>query len=169
MTVTRKPCSLGIERCHPRNLAEHIHCVARHSETPAKELAERIGVPYDWFVKRTSDSGRAEAPTWLMVALAIHTGRTDHIEAEAHSADLVCYRMPKGNTPTDRQTADVLREIGEWLTVLSTRIADGSVCEDDIAAIDKEWREAVNVGSALMDTLRSRVERPRPQIVGGMR
>lgn len=165
MTVTRKPCSLGIERCNPRNLAEHIHCVARHSEIPAKELAERIGIPYDWFVKRTSDSGRAEAPTWLMVALAIHTGRTDHIEAEAHSADLVCYRMPKGNTPTDRQTADVLREIGEWLTVLSTRIADGTVCEDDIAAIDKEWRDAVNVGSALMDTLRARVERPRPQAV----
>jgi hypothetical protein len=169
MTVTRKPCSLGIERCSPRNLAEQIHCVARHSDISAKELAERIGVPYDWFVKRTSDSGRAEAPTWLMVALAIHTGRTDHIQAEAHSAGLVCYEVPKGTTPTDKQTADVLREFGEWLTVMATRIGDGIVSEDDIVAIAKEWHEHLNVGSALMDTLKARVERPRPQIVGGAR
>lgn len=166
MTVTRKPCSLGIERCHPRNVAEHIHCVARHSDIPAKELAERIGVPYDWFVKRTSDSGRAEAPTWLMVALAIHTGRTEHIEAGAHSADLICYRMPRGTTPTEMQTADVLKEFGEWLTVLGSRLADGDVSDDDMAAIEKEWHEHLNVGAALMDTLKARVQRPRPQIVG---
>lgn len=169
MTANRSSCNLGVERCQPRNLAERIHCVARHSHVPAKELADRIGVPYDWFVKRTSDSGRADSPSWLMVALAIHTGRTEHIEAEAHSADLICYRMPKGATVTEKQTADVLKEFGEWLAVLGARLADGDVNEDDVAAIDKEWREHINVGAALMDTLKARVQRPRPQAVGGQR
>lgn len=169
MTVNRSSCTLGTERCEPRSVAEHTHCVARHSEKAAQKLAENIGCGYDWFTKATSDAGKAITPSWLMLALAINTGRTEHIEALAHEAGLICYPMPKGHTSTDRQTADVLREVGEWLTVLSTRIADGTVDDDDIAAIDKEWRDAVNVGSALMDTLRSRVQRPRPQAVGGAR
>lgn len=169
MTVNRVPCSLGVERCDPRGVAEHTHCVARHSEKGAQKLAESIGVGYDWFTKVTSDSGKAVSPAWLMLALAINTGRTEHIEALAHEAGLVCYQLPKGHTSTDRQTADVLREFGEWLAVMSTRISDGAVDEDDITAIDKEWRDAVNVGEALMSTLRARVQRSRPQIVGGAR
>ena|SRR5688572_29674358 len=101
-----------------------------------------------------------------MLALAINTGRTEHIEALAHEAGLICYRVPKGETPTEKQTADVLREFGEWLTVLSTRMSDGNICDDDIAAIETEWRQHLNVGAALMDSLKARVSRPRPQIVG---
>jgi hypothetical protein len=166
MTVNRSACTLGIERCNPRNVAEHTHCVGRHSEKSAQRLAEGIGVGYDWFTKATSDSGKASAPAWLMLALAINTGRTEHIEALAHEAGLICYRVPKGETPTEKQTADVLREFGEWLTVLSTRMSDGNICDDDIAAIETEWRQHLNVGAALMDSLKARVSRPRPQIVG---
>jgi hypothetical protein len=173
MTQNRVPCTLGVEKCSGRTLVDRIFCVARHSETPARTLAQNVGYDYERFTKRTSDSlPRAEAPTWLMLALAKHTGRTEHIEALASEAGLVCYRKPTGNSSTERKAADVLREVGEFLTALADRAGDGDdVSHEDVDVLMREWRDVVNVGSALVDSLKERVreERPRPQIVGGAR
>jgi hypothetical protein len=170
MTQNRVPCTLGVEKCSGRTLVERIFCVARHSKTPARDLAQNIGYDYERFTKRTSDSlPRAEAPTWLMLALAKHTGRTDHIETLAREADLICYRKPTGNSSTERKAADVLREVGEFLTALADRTGDrDGVTREDMDVLMREWRDVVNVGSALVDSLNEQVrdERPRPQIVG---
>lgn len=168
MTRNRSTCSLGTERCEPRNVAEHTHCVGRHSEKKAEELAKSIGVGYDWFTKATSDSGRPVAPAWLMLALAINTGRTEHIEALAHEAGLVCYRIPVGNTSADLHTADAIKDFGEFLGELAHSLADRRVTQDEADRVREEGRQAIARIAALIDVVQDTVsnERPRPQMVG---
>jgi hypothetical protein len=168
MTVNRSSCTLGTERCEPRSVAEHTHCVARHSDKAAQKLAENIGVGYDWFTKATSDSGKAVAPTWLMLALSINTGRTEHIEALAHEAGLVCYRMPAGKTSADLQTAEAIQEFGEFLTELARSLADRRVTQDEADRVKEEGRQAIARIAALIDHVQDIVseERTRPQAVG---
>lgn len=100
MTQTRATCTLGHTKCTPANLAQHIHCVARHSALDARALAERIGVSYDWFIKVTSDGGRAVAPAWLCLSLAVLTGRTDHLAYQAHEAGLLTFHPAIGPAST---------------------------------------------------------------------
>lgn len=102
MTHTRATCTLGHTKCRPENLAQHVHCVARHSHLDARALAERIGCGYDWFIKVTADGGRAAAPAWLCLTLAVLTGRTDHLAYQAHEAGLLTFHPsigPAGRSP----------------------------------------------------------------------
>ncbi len=90
-TQTRATCRLGHAKCQPTTLAQRVHCVARHSPLDAQTLAERIRCPYDWFIKVTADSNPCKAPAWLLLALAFHTGRTDHLAYLAHEVGLLTF------------------------------------------------------------------------------
>lgn len=168
MTQNRQPCSGGIERCEPIDVAQHVHCVARHSNATAEQLAKNLRVGRDWFVKKTAGANPCDAPTWLMQALARETGRTDHIEALANETGLLaCYRLDRVAARTDLQLSDLLREFGESMTAIADLLAKSRRSPELSARARREWREVVNTGEALMCALDDshEEERPRPQAV----
>jgi hypothetical protein len=162
----RVPCVGEREPCVPKNVAQYVHCVARHSDRKAEQLAEDVQRSYDWLIKRTTGAMPCDTPAWLMQALAKFTGRTDHIEALAREANLVCYPLPKGQGRSDRQLADLLREFGEFMTAFADRLSRAHASADDFAIAKKEWRDVVNTGEALMNSVEQIDVRPRPQMVG---
>lgn len=95
-TQTRAVCRLGRHQCQPTSLAQAVHCVARHSHVDAAAIAERARVGYDWFIKVTADTNPAKAPTWLLLSLAVITGRTDHLAYLSHEAGLITFLPPIG-------------------------------------------------------------------------
>lgn len=134
MTQTRATCTLGHAKCTPANLAQHIHCVARHSQLDAHALAERIGCSYDWFIKVTSDGGRAAAPAWLCLTLAVLTGRTDHLAYQAHEAGLLTFHPsigPAGRTPA---LSPLVRRFAAVVEEFEAMHADGQVTADEARA-----------------------------------
>jgi hypothetical protein len=157
MTVNRSVCTIGPEKCSPRTLAETIHCVARHSDLPAREVAARIGVTYAWFVKVTEDSlPRAKAPSWLMHALAVHTGRTEHLERQARDAGLVVYRIPDADVAHGALMAATVKEFGELLQAFATRSANG-IDDAEFVEVEREGQEAISAIAKWLDSMRPSV------------
>lgn len=168
MTQNRVPCSGGTERCEPVDVAQHVHCVARHSKATAEQLAKNLRVGRDWFIKKTAGANPCDTPAWLMQALARETGRTDHIEALANETELlVCYRLDKSATRSDAQLADLLREFGESVSAFGDLLAKCRRSPELFEKARREWREVVNTGEALMARMAEEEAeaRPRPQAV----
>jgi hypothetical protein len=169
MTANRAACTLGADKCAPRTLAEATHCVARHSTLPARELAARIGVGYDWFTKITDDSGpRAKAPAWLMLALAIHTGRTEHLRRQAADAGLVAYELPRGKSSGEMKLAQVMREVSEFAAKAAAALENGEIEANEDPELQREGHEAIESIAQFLawSTLSVKAARPRPQAVG---
>jgi hypothetical protein len=129
-TQNRAACRLGYPKCDPANLAERVHCVARHSAIDAHAISERLGCSYDWFIKVTADGGRAAAPAWLLLALAVVTGRTDHLAYLAHEAGLLTFSpaIGPGHTPA---LSPLVRQFARVVEQHEQMYADGVSDRDE--------------------------------------
>jgi hypothetical protein len=130
MNQTRATCRLGKDKCDPKNLAQWNHCVARHSELDAHAISERLGVGYEWFVKRTSENGRCETPAWLMLALHAITGRDEHIAYLAREAGLITY-SPHIGPRAATALSPMLRAFAAFVETFEDAHADNRITADE--------------------------------------
>lgn len=136
MTETRTRCTLG-RACEPRNLAEAVHCVARHSAISTHELADRLGIDYGRLVKWTEPNGRCTLPGRLFGPLAIHTGRADHIAWVAREAGLLVAE-PAGPAHTDDpslELLDIVERLGRLAAADRDAHQDGVPSDQEIASL----------------------------------
>src|SRR5690606_2169469 len=82
-----------------------------------------------WFIKATADSGRCAAPGWLLLALAVTTGRVDHLRYLAHEAGLLTYLAPLGPSASRAALSPVLRRFTAMVEEWEGMHADGVVSE----------------------------------------
>lgn len=125
MTQNTLPCALGRNRCTPKNLTEAVHCVARHSGVDAHQLADTLGCDYATFIRWTEPNGLCQMPGRKFGALAIATGRFDHLTWVAADAGLVVARRIAGNGGADR--VKELLDIAEQTGRLAAADRDASV------------------------------------------
>jgi hypothetical protein len=130
MNQTRATCRLGKDKCDPQNLAQWVHCVARHSEMDAHAVSERLGVGYEWFVKRTAENGRCETPAWLMLALHAITGRDEHIAYQAREAGLITY-SPQFAGRAASSLSPILRSFTSFVESFEQAHEDNHITQDE--------------------------------------
>jgi 2-polyprenyl-3-methyl-5-hydroxy-6-metoxy-1,4-benzoquinol methylase len=114
MTQTTATCALGRQKCEPRNLAEVIHCVARHSGVDTHRLADLLETDYPTFVRWTEPNGQSQIPARKLAALAQHTGRFDHLAWIASDAGLtVAPLAPVAGANRVKELLDICESFGQ--------------------------------------------------------
>lgn len=133
MTENKKACALGVHPCQPRNLAEAVHCVARHSRIDTHHLADALEVDYSTFIRWTEPSGLCQMPARKFALLANVTGRFDHIAWVASDADLVVVKRATAASAGERvrELLDVVDQVGRLAATDRAASADLVIAEDE--------------------------------------
>jgi len=138
MTQNTAACALGRQKCQPRNLAEAIHCVARHSGIDGHHLADLLEVDYHVFVRWTEPNGQSQLPARKLAALAHHTGRTDHIAWIAADAGLSVATLPATvSTNRVKELLDICEAIGHLAATDRDVDADGIDAQERAQLLDR--------------------------------
>lgn len=133
MTQNTKACALGVHRCEPRNLAEVVHCVARHSGIDTHHLADALEVDYATFIRWTEPNGLCQMPARKFALLANITGRFDHIAWIASDAGLIVLKQAAAVSAGDRvrELLDIADQVGRLAATDRDASADRVIAEDE--------------------------------------
>lgn len=164
MTETPTNCRLGRRVCDPRDTAEFIHCLARHSHVSSARLSSEANLRHDAFLRQTD--GTPGAPCKTSVALLTFlTNRTrDHraIAALARDCGGVFVALPpdecqQGKEDVHQAVLRAVQEFGQDSGLIGRVLADGVVTEDEALAVDREIDETITALLRLKLSVRDHV------------
>lgn len=141
MTQTTATCALGRQKCEPRNLAEVIHCVTRHSGIETHRLADQLETDYPTLIRWSEPNGVCQMPARKLAALARITNRFDHLAFIAADAGLTVSPLaPAAGVNRVKELLDICESFGQ----LAAKDRDA-----DVNGIDAQER------AQLLDRLRA--------------
>jgi hypothetical protein len=172
MTKSRKQCQSG-DVCEPSTLTEAIYCTLHHSGVDVVEVAKQMRVR-PGYLQDASNSDRDEVQfqARMLPQLMTVTSNVKPLQWLCREMDGVFVAFPEVSAAHDdvyRGMCDAIEEVGQSSSAVKRALANNDVTEEEADSADKEIDEAVAALLRVKAAVRSKVPRPRPQIVGGVR
>lgn len=149
-TENRQDCTLGRRVCDPRDTAETIHCLARHSAVPPQQLSGEAQMRHDAFLRKTEFfPGRpCSTPVSLLTYLTNRLADTRAIASLARDCGGVFVPLPpvealQGEAGLFEAVSTAIEEVGQDAAVIRKAIADGSISTDDRDRCNREIDETI--------------------------
>jgi hypothetical protein len=149
-TENRQDCTLGRRVCDPRDTAETIHCLARHSSTPPQKLSAEAQMRHDTFLRATewTPGAPCKTPVSLFTFLTNRTKDTRAIASLARDCGGVFVPLPPvealaGEERLFEALSTAFEEVGQDAAVIRRALADGEISGDDLARCTREIDESI--------------------------
>lgn len=141
------------------NVLDAAHHVVNDYPGGAQSLAPRMGKAASSLSHETTGSGTAKLGLLDAVKITQLTGdnRILHAYAQACNALVIPLAAPNSDTPDHvfERMAQVAKEFSDVITAVSHAAADGRVTGNELATVEREWGELVQVGASLMGMLQA--------------
>jgi hypothetical protein len=172
MTKSRKQCEAG-DLCEPRTLAEAIYCMVHHSGVDVAEVAKLLCKRTGYLLDAANpDREEVQFQAALLAPAMTHFKNVNPLKFLCREMNGVFVQLPDVTPEHDdiyRGMCDAIEEVGQSSSAVKKALTDNIVTEEEADAADQEIDEAVAALLRVKASVRNKVERPRPQIVGGAR
>ncbi len=172
MTKSRKQCQSG-DVCEPRSLAEAIYCMVHHSGVDVAEIAKLLCTRTGYLLDAANpDRDEVQFQARMLAPAMTHFKNLTPLHFLCREMNGVFVAFPEVSAVHDdvyRGMCDAIEEVGQSSSAVKKALADDVVEEEEADASDKEIDEAVAALLRVKAAVRAKVQRQRPQIVGGAR
>jgi hypothetical protein len=172
MTKSRKQCESG-DVCEPRALAEAIYCMVHHSGVDVAEIAKLLCTRTGYLLDAANpDRDEVQFQARMLVPAMTHFKNLTPLHFLCREMNGVFVAFPEVSIAHDdvyRGLCDAIEEMGQSSSAVKKALLDDLVDESEADVVDREVDEAVAALLRVKAAVRAKVQRPRPQIVGGAR
>jgi hypothetical protein len=170
MTKSRKQCQSG-DVCEPRSLAEAVYCMVHHSGVDVAEVAKLLCVRTGYLLDAANpDRDEVQFQARMLAPAMTHFKNVKPLQFLCREMNGVFVAFPEVSSTHDdvyRGMCDAIEEVGQSSSAVKKALTDNDVTDEEADAADTEIDEAVAALLRVKASVRAKVQRPRPQIVGG--